>query len=110
LGLASTFKYSGSNCCSIEALTKKTLEIKNNLIKIFRNNGKYDTERIINCGAKEHNLKSIDLDIPHNKITVITGPGFKSRYIRHNICRRAEKYISPINLCKTVLDNLQNQM
>ncbi|MCD6459220.1 excinuclease ABC subunit UvrA [bacterium] len=29
--------------------------------------------KIVIRGAKEHNLKSIDLDIPHNKLIVITG-------------------------------------
>ena len=30
-------------------------------------------DRIIIRGAREHNLKNIDLDIPHGKLTVISG-------------------------------------
>ncbi len=31
------------------------------------------TDRIIIRGAREHNLKSIDLEIPRDKLVVITG-------------------------------------
>ena len=30
-------------------------------------------EKLIIKGARTHNLKNIDLEIPHNKLTVITG-------------------------------------
>ncbi|PLX25238.1 excinuclease ABC subunit UvrA, partial [Candidatus Parcubacteria bacterium] len=32
-----------------------------------------DQEKIIIKGARVHNLKNINLEIPHNKLTVITG-------------------------------------
>jgi len=30
-------------------------------------------DKIIICGARVHNLKNISLEIPHNKLTVMTG-------------------------------------
>ncbi len=38
------------------------------------NNTRKSTEWIIIRGAREHNLKSVDVEIPKNKLTVITGP------------------------------------
>ena len=34
-------------------------------------------------GAREHNLKNINIDIPRDKLVVITGVSGKSRYRNH---------------------------
>ena len=39
----------------------------------FRQNGHEGLESVIVRGAKVHNLKNIDCEIPHNRMTVITG-------------------------------------
>ncbi|MGE5400056.1 MAG: excinuclease ABC subunit UvrA [Ignavibacteriales bacterium] len=38
-----------------------------------KNNGNYSRDKIIVKGAKEHNLKNVDLEIPRNKLVVFTG-------------------------------------
>ncbi|HEX2977931.1 MAG TPA: excinuclease ABC subunit UvrA [Candidatus Babeliales bacterium] len=42
--------------------------------KKIEQNERKSTEWIIIRGAREHNLKNVDVEIPKNKLTVITGP------------------------------------
>lgn len=51
-------------------------------------------DNIVIKGAKEHNLKNINLTIPRNKLVVITGlSGSRKIFscIWHTICRRPKK-------------------
>jgi excinuclease ABC subunit A len=38
-----------------------------------KQNGVFDTDVLSIRGAREHNLKNVDLDIPKNKFVVFTG-------------------------------------
>jgi len=66
-------------------------------------------DKIIIHGAKENNLKNIDIEIPRDKLVVITGLSGSREIvfsIRHNICRRSKKIRrKSIVLCKTILRN-----
>ena len=33
-----------------------------------------DTQKIVVRGAREHNLRSVNLELPKNKLIIITGP------------------------------------
>lgn len=51
-------------------------------------------DKIIIKGAKEHNLKNISLEIPRDKLVVITGlSGSRKIFscIRYTICRGTKK-------------------
>ena len=44
-----------------------------NTIVKYRNEGDCMNDKIIIKGAKEHNLKNINIEIPRDKLVVITG-------------------------------------
>ena len=50
-------------------------------------------DKIIIKGAKEHNLKNVDLELPRNKFIVFTGlsGSGKSSLAFDTICRRTKK-------------------
>lgn len=53
---------------------KEKLKNKTAFIMLFiKNRGQKMNDKIIIKGAKEHNLKNIDLEIPRDKLVVITG-------------------------------------
>lgn len=66
---------------------------------------------IIIKGAREHNLKSVDLSIPRNKITVITGPsgsGKSSLAIDTIYAEGQRRYVESLSAyARQFLENLQ---
>ncbi len=54
---------------------------------------KRDNSSITVIGAKEYNLKSINIEIPHNEITVVTGVSGsgKSSLVYDTICKEAQR-------------------
>jgi excinuclease ABC subunit A len=51
-------------------------------------------------GAREHNLKGIDVDIPRESLTVITGlsgSGKSSPRLRHHLCRGQRRYVESLS-------------
>lgn len=51
-------------------------------------------DKIVIKGAKEHNLKNINLEIPRDKLVVVTGLSGSRKIIScvwYTICRRAKK-------------------
>ena len=52
-------------------------------------------------GAREHNLKNVDVSIPRDSLTVITGLSVIG--FRYDLCRGAASvYGDPVNLCSSV--------
>ena len=52
-----------------------TIEVKGGIIRMKSNEkSKQRTDIIAIFGAKEHNLKNINVEIPKNSLVVITGP------------------------------------
>ena len=66
-------------------------------------------DKIIIKGAKEHNLKNINIEIPRDKLVVITGLSGSRKIVfsfRYFICRRTEEICRKlIIICKAISRN-----